>query len=307
MSFLISPSSSFVFGITNPAQLATALGPGGGLTKPAGSPPATVTSNQPVALEGIELTYNTQPSSGKSQILITGQRTQVNTTGPADIQVTNSGGGGAVVNSNGFTDKGVKTINLTNAFSNPNPINAADPAVSVSVDPDAPVFGYNSSSPNALITVREAAADQGGTWSGDQSPFLFYAAGGSGKDLIVGSGSSDFLRGGAGDDRLNAGGGDDLVNGEAGNDQMELGLGEDTVYYSVNALTKSKDKLLDFTTGVDLISLDNVGFKNIKGYGSKKLTIKTNSGESITITSENTVINASDVFFINPSSSSSFI
>jgi Ca2+-binding RTX toxin-like protein len=67
------------------------------------------------------------------------------------------------------------------------------------------------------------------------------AIGGSGNDVITGSGSANVIDGGGGDDTINAAGGDDRIIGGIGNDRFVMsGLG---------------DVIVDFGNGDDLIDL----------------------------------------------------
>lgn len=109
-------------------------------------------------------------------------------------------------------------------------------------------------------------------------------AGGGGNDSIAGGGAGDQLSGGLGVDRIEGGTGDDLISGDGGNDRLwgeagrdslAGGAGKDTLWGGAGAdelsggtgadhfvfalgdsgLTRARDLITDFETGIDRIDL----------------------------------------------------
>ncbi|MDO8975982.1 calcium-binding protein, partial [Reyranella sp.] len=80
--------------------------------------------------------------------------------------------------------------------------------------------------------------------------------GGSGNDLLTGDGLANRLEGGAGDDVLNGGGGSDVLHG---------GAGVDTFVFSTALLGTDINVILDFTSGIDRIALDDAIFAEFAG------------------------------------------
>jgi len=123
------------------------------------------------------------------------------------------------------------------------------------VDTNAGVSGND-------VGVTESVLDAAGGQLGRvQQPdgsvkagFAFYAHGGSGNDVILGSFLSDFIRGGGGNDDINAAGGDDLVRLGTGSDTAFLGQGQDTLYYTLDQIDSSIDRVTDFASGIDKVS-----------------------------------------------------
>lgn len=84
--------------------------------------------------------------------------------------------------------------------------------------------------------------------------------GGEGDDIIEGGNGSDSLYGGLGNDKIDGSDGDDRIIGGPGADKLTGGMGKDLFcYYSINDSTaKSPDRITDFQTGIDIISLYDV-------------------------------------------------
>jgi RTX calcium-binding nonapeptide repeat (4 copies) len=80
-------------------------------------------------------------------------------------------------------------------------------------------------------------------------------AGGNGKDLLKGGAGSDGLYGGEGADVLIGGGGADKLSGDGGNDVMTGGKGADAFVFDLPPDHAGVDKITDFQTGLDTITL----------------------------------------------------
>jgi Ca2+-binding RTX toxin-like protein len=180
-------------------------------------------------------------------ILVTGAGTRLNIIGPADIQGTNLGGGGLIIETvqgepgsdpGTIPDSSPKRIDFSASYSGP--------TENLKVDTSELVGGNETYIP--LQTILDASG-------GLATDIVFYAHGGSGDDLLTGSAVSDFLRGGAGDDQINAGAGDDIVRGGSGSDEIQLGSGEDDLYYTIDQID-SEDFIADFTSGEDDVFFD---------------------------------------------------
>ena len=74
-----------------------------------------------------------------------------------------------------------------------------------------------------------------------------YFNSGAGDDEITGTNFNDFIRGGGGDDTIDGADGDDIIRGGAGGDTITTGVGTDTMYYTVDQLDNSTDRVLDFS------------------------------------------------------------
>ena len=89
----------------------------------------------------------------------------------------------------------------------------------------------------------------------------------AGNDLLEGEGNNDTLDGGAGDDVLEGGDGNDVLRGRSGEDELAGGLGLDFLTGGADAdlfvfrstghagLGATRDQILDFEQGVDLINV----------------------------------------------------
>jgi Ca2+-binding RTX toxin-like protein len=311
VSFVIAPTNGTIFAVTDPSALALGFAGGGtnpstGLVVPGLTTDTTSSPQTPPfpVLGGVSQTYNiVMPSGQVANFAITGTGTFVNITGSANIVATNSGGGGAIIETpNSTTDFGTKVISLEGNFD--------PPTANTSVNLNA-LVGNNQGT--GQITIAEAAGNQGGD-------YLFYVHGGAGNDFIVGSGYNDFIRGGGGDDSINASGGNDLIRGGAGSDQINLGLGSDTVYYTLDQVQYgdggelfdapvSLDKLYidtvtDFTAGADKVSFGPAfgltdDSNKVSGIGTNTLTIANTSGTTVgKVISGKDAFNASDINFI---------
>ncbi len=87
--------------------------------------------------------------------------------------------------------------------------------------------------------------------------------GGAGNDTLVGNRGNDTLHGEEGDDTLFGGQGDDILNGGAGKDVLKGRAGADTFVFDTDLATAGVDRITDFQTGVDKISLDSTVFVGI--------------------------------------------
>ncbi|WP_425038879.1 calcium-binding protein [Primorskyibacter sp. S187A] len=85
--------------------------------------------------------------------------------------------------------------------------------------------------------------------------------GGNDNDLIAGNNGADQLFGGSGNDRLFGGGGNDQITGGTGRDTMGGGDGVDVFIFntvSESPHTSARDRIVDFTAGVDKIDLSGL-------------------------------------------------
>jgi len=78
----------------------------------------------------------------------------------------------------------------------------------------------------------------------------------SGNELantITGNAGANYMRGGAGADVMSGGAGNDVLIGDQGNDRLTGGAGSDTFVFTDT--DHSRDRIVDFTHGVDKIDL----------------------------------------------------
>ena len=90
----------------------------------------------------------------------------------------------------------------------------------------------------------------------------YYVNAGQGNDMVNGGSGNDFLVGGAGDDVLLGNAGNDSLLGGGGADAMTGGMGNDVFIIAAGAtgLTlPTADKVMDFATGTDRLSLGVAG------------------------------------------------
>ncbi len=85
--------------------------------------------------------------------------------------------------------------------------------------------------------------------------------GDTGNDILSGDGGGDVLDGGAGNDRLSGGGGNDLVTGGAGEDVFVFRSGSQI------------DRITDFTSGEDVISVSVAGVESFADLGALGSTV----------------------------------
>jgi Ca2+-binding RTX toxin-like protein len=251
---------------------------------PAGSNPnAVVATGTPVQLGGVNTTYTTAPAAaGQTQnIVVSGSGTRVNVApGAANINVI--GGGSIVESTQATTDASPKTISMGSSNYNGGTVNVL-----------ASVTGNTAGS---TVNVVSAAGAQG-----PATGFAYYAHGGIGADQIEGSSQADFIRGGAGNDTINGFGGNDVIRGGAGSDSIFTGTGSDTVYYTADQFDGSTDQIVDFTSGTDKISVSSsvvASTAAITGLGTKTIKFNGAGNTSVTVTSGNSNISASDINFI---------
>ena len=81
--------------------------------------------------------------------------------------------------------------------------------------------------------------------------------GGAGNDLLLGGGGNDQLLGQAGDDRLDGGAGADVLSGGAGAD-----------VFLFHSPSEGGDRIMDFTHGVDQVSLAGFGLSTLVDGGN---------------------------------------
>jgi len=77
-------------------------------------------------------------------------------------------------------------------------------------------------------------------------------------NTITGNAGTNVLSGGAGNDSLSGGAGNDSLSGGAGNDSLSGGAGNDSFNFSTPA--DKRDLILDFTPGLDIITVSRLGF-----------------------------------------------
>lgn len=95
-------------------------------------------------------------------------------------------------------------------------------------------------------------------------------AGTKGNNQLSGTAEADTLLGKKGKDVLTGLAGDDILNGGKHKDNMTGGEGADSFVFDSKLKNKWADKITDFESAVDVISLDNKIFKNIGGEGDLK-------------------------------------
>lgn len=116
------------------------------------------------------------------------------------------------------------------------------------------------------------------------------ATGGSGDDILIGTGADDILNGGAGTDRL---------LGLAGDDTLIGGSGADIFVFTPNS---GHDVITDYEANLDLIRFNNVtfGFGGLAiGDDGADLLITTAAGDTIRLLNEaGTVLDADDFLIV---------
>ena len=109
-------------------------------------------------------------------------------------------------------------------------------------------------------------------------------------DYIVASGKKDKIETKAGDDAVVNQGGKKKV--------VETGGGTDLYALDVSSIAKKgKTILKDFQSGLDKVAIDGDGDVQVKGYGTKKLTITSGNKKHI-LKSKEDAIEKEDVDFI---------
>lgn len=93
------------------------------------------------------------------------------------------------------------------------------------------------------------------TYHGSARSLIENAAGGSGKDVIIGNSIANSLKGGGGDDRLNGLEGNDVLFGETGRDVFVLN--------TKPSLVSNLDHIADFSVRDDTIYLENAVFTKL--------------------------------------------
>jgi serralysin len=94
-----------------------------------------------------------------------------------------------------------------------------------------------------------------------------------GNDEIFGENGNDSLRGGQGNDSLDGGAGNDLLSGDLGVDRLTGGLGSDIFLFSgAGSALSSPDVIVDYTDGVDRISLGFTPAAILKGAAQASLS-----------------------------------
>lgn len=126
--------------------------------------------------------------------------------------------------------------------------------------------------------------------------------GGTGNDTVYADGDDDDILGGSGDDALIGGAGNDTIQGGAGKDFLLGDTGADHFVFDDNW---DEDVVADFTSGIDVLDLSNVG--NASDLGD--LSISTDGthtfvsliaggGDLITLANFNEVLTESDFNFV---------
>ena len=119
---------------------------------------------------------------------------------------------------------------------------------------------YAGSDTGVSVTVNAASGNTGGDAEGDVLSGISHLVGSAFADALTGDAGNNILLGGLGDDTLRGGAGNDMLNGGGGADILEGGAGADrfTLILDLNPATAdaAMDRITDFTTGSDLISLD---------------------------------------------------
>ena len=92
----------------------------------------------------------------------------------------------------------------------------------------------------------------------------------AGNDVIYGQGGADTIYGGAGRDEIHGGDGDDTIEGGAGGDMLWGNAGADTFVYndqseSFGGQASTRDTIMDFVSGEDVIDLTNIDFNVASG------------------------------------------
>ncbi|TCL73605.1 Ig-like domain-containing protein [Rhizobium sp. BK251] len=105
-----------------------------------------------------------------------------------------------------------------------------------------------------------AVAAMGGNDRVIGSAYNDFLDGGAGKDVLRGGAGNDEIAGGAGNDRLHGGAGNDIIKGGAGRDMLFGGAGSDTFVFDLKPGRANADRILDFCSKDDTISLDSSVF-----------------------------------------------
>jgi len=121
---------------------------------------------------------------------------------------------------------------------------------------DTADFGDKTDSVAVTLNGASAASVTVGGVAEDTLRNIENLTGGSGNDTLTGDGLANRLEGGAGDDVLKGGGGADALHGGAGVDTFVFG----TALHATNL-----DTILDFTSGIDRIALDDSIFAAFAG------------------------------------------
>jgi Ca2+-binding RTX toxin-like protein len=87
--------------------------------------------------------------------------------------------------------------------------------------------------------------------------------GGLGRDLVDGGAGDDVIRGGSEDDALFGAAGNDFVKGGAGDDLLTGGAGKDRFVFSATDGADSRDVIVDFHDGRDLIVADGIEVESV--------------------------------------------
>jgi len=121
---------------------------------------------------------------------------------------------------------------------------------------DTADYGDKTDSVAVTLNGASAASVTVGGVAEDTLRNIENLTGGSGNDTLTGDGLANRLEGGAGDDVLKGGGGADALHGGAGVDTFVFG----TALHATNL-----DTILDFTSGIDRIALDDSIFAAFAG------------------------------------------
>jgi Ca2+-binding RTX toxin-like protein len=88
-----------------------------------------------------------------------------------------------------------------------------------------------------------------------------------GNDALTGGAGDDTLRGFAGRDTLSGGAGDDWLEGGTGIDSLTGGAGEDSFVFREAPANVNFDRLLDFTSGTDMLRFDDAVYTQLGAPG----------------------------------------
>jgi Ca2+-binding RTX toxin-like protein len=89
----------------------------------------------------------------------------------------------------------------------------------------------------------------------------------AGNDSLSGAGGNDTLRGFSGRDSLNGGAGDDWLEGGTGQDSLTGGDGADSFVFRETPANSNFDRVLDFTSGTDMLRFDDAAYGSIGALG----------------------------------------
>ncbi len=121
---------------------------------------------------------------------------------------------------------------------------------------------------NSKTAWAFASAGQGQDALWGAGALAFPPVGTSRNDVLRGTNGNDSFHGQGGNDTIYGRGGIDIIVGGAGNDKLYGGAGQDTFFFfaRLNART-NVDKIMDFKSADDVMTLRQSYFKKVSGYG----------------------------------------